>query len=157
MMALDMSWGSKTRDLVQSRSRPGTLFMRELGSRSSVFRWGGCIRLDLDRLDFFVLDMVMDADVDVDAAVESRVCVLDENAELVAVVDEDNTLRELPVTSPSIPIPIALPFPRSRLEGGRVELLTTTAQSCNSCSPCSSKSVEKRWFCFWCRLSLGWL
>ena len=152
-MARDMSFGSKTSDLVQSRSLPGTLFMRELGSRSSVLRCGCCIRLDLDRLDFFVLDV----DVDVDVDVESRVFVLVENAESVAVVDEDNTLRELPVTSPPTPTPTPIPRSRSRLEGGRVELFTTTAQSCNSCSPCSSKSVEKRWFCFWCRLSFGWL
>ncbi len=131
-MPREISVGSNTRDLEQRRSRPGMRFMCVLGSRSFLDVW-------LDRRDlewyWFALVDVDGESVDVDVENADVVVVVTSPLALALVGMDDDDEKELEA-------PLLL------------VLLTTTAQSCNSRSPCSSKSVEKR-CCLVLMLSLG--
>lgn len=70
---------------------------------------------------------------------------VDENADAALVETLDTDTDD---------VTCVLVFPESAEDEDLLVLLTTTPQSCSSCSPCSSNNVEKR-CCFILMLSFG--
>ena len=141
IIPLDMSLGSNMSDLEHSLSLPGTLFMWVLGSLSFLF-FG--LLLDDPPWPWPYLD-VNDDDDDADGSNDDFV-----NEVLIDPLETDMDASFAFAFAFAFLPPLLFVFAEEGLVLVLVLVLilvvlrTTTPQSCNSCSPCSSNRVEKR-------------